>query len=215
VPPLALSSFTLDGVRTVIEDSQGATTLDATFDLTGSAVVTPDLFSPCRVAALSLVLSGSARVETGGRDLTLSFSSTQLRLDVEQFSADCVPIGYTMTLNGDAGFTDEDSGQTFSGEFTDFVIGIDAVGADTSMTLAGMLDSDCLGVVVSFMTPTAMVFAPGAPCPSSGVVLTTAMGTTDRVTYTPSGIEIDLGDDGGPPDETHAGCAAANLCPGP
>jgi hypothetical protein len=215
VPPLALSAFTLDGVRAVIDDAQGTTTLDATFDLTGSATVTPDLFSPCRVAALTLQLSGSARVETGGRDQTLNFSSTQLRLDIEQFSADCVPLAYTMTLNGDAGVTDEDSGQTFSGDFVDFVIGIDAVGANTSMTIAGMLDSDCLGVVVSFTTPTAMVFAPGTPCPTSGVVLTTASGTTDRVTYTPSGIEIDLGDDGGPPDETYAGCAAANLCPGP
>jgi subtilisin-like proprotein convertase family protein len=214
LPPLSLSTLSINGVRVIAKSAQGATTLDATFNLTGSASITPDLLSPCRVSALSLTLSGSASVQAAGRDVDLSFTNTQLRLDVQQFSTACVPVRYNVTVNGMAGFTDHASGQTLNGSFTNFVLTDDTTGGSDVIMLAGMLDSTCLGTAVTYSTPTALVFPLNMACPNAGALLVSANAMTDRITYTASGgVQIDLGNNGGAPDETYASCLALGPCP--
>jgi hypothetical protein len=43
---------------------------------------------------------------------------------------------------------------------------------------------------------TALSFPPAAVCPIQGTVRVTAGGHTHRVTYTSTGVDIDLGDNG-------------------
>jgi hypothetical protein len=121
-----------------------------------------------------------------------------------------------MTLNGMASFTEQGSGQTFGGQFTNFVITNDTTGGNDVITFAGSVNSACLGTQVTYSTPTALVFPLTMPCPTAGALLVTASGMTDRVTYTPAGgVLIDLGNNGGTPDQMFATCLDLDVCPMP
>lgn len=214
VPPLSLSTFNLNFLDVASRNSQGATRLTATLNLNGSATVTPNLAIPCRISAIDLTLTGTAAVVTGTRVLSLSFNSTQVRLDVQQFGADCVPTRYSLTLNGAASFNDPVSGESFNGTFTNFVFTDDTTALNEAMTLSGMVTSTCLGTTQTYSTPTALVFAAGMVCPSSGSILVTANGVTDLITYSAAGVQIDRGNNGGAPDESYGTCAGLHACGG-
>jgi len=215
-PPLTLSSISLSGVQVEVKDAQNATVLSATFNLTGSASATVDLFSSCLISALDMTLDGTATVQAGSRNFSIDFDGTHVLLEILEFSADCVPVRYRMTLNGMASFTDQGSGDSFAGTFTDFALTDDTTSGNDVVTLDGMVNSTCLGTTVTYSTPTALVYSAGTPCPTAGSILSTAGGTTDRITFTAlGGVEIDLGNNGGIPDDSYASCTdpALRACP--
>jgi hypothetical protein len=212
VPPLSLSSFTTDGLMVTARNAQSMITLSAGFDISGSVAVTPDLVSNCRVAALDLILSGAATVETPARNVRLDLNSTQIRIEVQQFSSACVPVRYRMTLNGAARFTDQTSGQVFEGGFSNFVLTSDTTGANELISLAGTVSSPCLGGAVTYSTAANLEFVSAAACPIAGTMLAVAGPATDRIVYTAGGgVQIDLGNNGSI-DEAHPGCLDLSPC---
>lgn len=214
LPPLSLSTLTINNVEVVAKNSQATTTLTADFNLTGSASVTPDLASACRISAFALVLSGSASVQAAGRDISLGFHNTQMNVEIQQFSTACVPVQYRITINGMLDLTDQSSGQMLSGNFTNFVVTDDTTGGNDVVTLTGKLNSTCLGTEVTYTTSTALVFPVAAACPNAGVLLVADSVATDRLTYSATGgVDIDLGNNGGAADESYASCLALGACP--
>lgn len=210
LPPLALSTLGITGLHIT---ASGGAALTATVNVTGSLTVTPDIFSQCKIAAADLILSGTIEVQTMTLDQTLTFSNTAVRIEVEQFNDDCVPLIYTITLNRDVTLTDTE-GHTFSGTFTNFVFTDDTTGSSDVVTLNGNVASSCFGTEVLFATVTPLSIPPSALCPTAGVVRATASGTGNRIIYSASGVGLDLGDDGSV-DESFLDCLQAELlaCP--
>ena len=215
LPPLVLSTVTVGGVTVTVRNAQGTTTSRGVFNLTGSATATPDLSSDCRIAALDMVLTGSADVQSGGIDLRLGFTATQVRVAIDTFSADCVPVVFTMTINGPLTITGPAFGGDFSGNFTDFVFTDDRSSGADVVRLSGQVNSACFGTPVTYATQTELTIPAGLACPSAGVLLISARGVTDRVSFTATGgVAIDLGNNGGAPDQTFQSCTDSALsCP--
>jgi hypothetical protein len=216
LPPLALSTVSLSNVQVVVKNAAAVTTLSAQFNLTGSLTATPALLSACKVSGLTMTLNGTMDVQTGTLSETLMFQSTNIKLDVTQFSSSCVPVIYQMTLNGNASFDVAALGSALSGTFTNFVFGDDTTSGTDLITIDGQLNSACLGSTVMFSTPVALSVSPAMVCPAAGAVLVTEGGTTDRLNYTAGGgIDIDLGNNSSI-DEMLASCLDPQLymCPG-
>jgi hypothetical protein len=103
------------------------------------------------------------------------------------YSADCVPLAYTLTFNGLASFTPmpgvplaalggiigED---TFAVTFNDFVLEQDASTNPITVQMTGGLASDCYGGLVSLQTFAPIAVAAGDLCPSSGELDVTGTG---------------------------------------
>ena len=215
LPPLALSTLSLSNVQAVVKNAAAATTLSAQFNLTGSLTATPSLLSACKVAGLTMTLNGTMDVQAATLSETLMFQSTNIKLDVTQFSQSCVPVIYQMTLNGNASFDVAALGNALSGTFTNFVFGDDTTLGNDLITIDGQLSSTCLGTAVMFSTPVALSLTPGVVCPAGGAVLVTESAKTDRLTYTATGgINIDLGNNS-TIDEMLAACLDSQLyqCP--
>ena len=225
-PPLVLSTATVTGLQITAKNSAMAVTLSATVDLMGSVSVTPD-FNPsntCHISALDMMISsGNVTVQSGAVNLSETFSNTDIAVTVSQFSADCVPVKYTMTITGAATFSGASVGGTLAAVFTSFIFTDDSTSGNDSVTLNGKLNSTCLGTEITLNIPPAQVMdaaltvQAGAVCPSAGSLRATQMGTTDRVTYTAAGgVQIDLGNNGGAPDKSYDSCLDSSLymCPG-
>lgn len=214
LPPLALASMVLNGVTVEALDASSQRTLLGTFNLNGSAVVTPDLSSSCRISAFEMTVSGSAVVEAGALSVTMGFNTTRMKVAVQQFSSDCVPLRYTMTINGPLSLTTPSFGE-FAATYTDFVFGDDTSGGGDLVTLNGLVQSNCFAAPVTYATDTAMTLVRASACPTAGVLRLSAGSATDRVHFTSSGgVEIDRGNNGST-DETYPSCTAAELtaCP--
>jgi 5-hydroxyisourate hydrolase-like protein (transthyretin family) len=211
-PPLALSTFAVTGLQ-VTAANAGGTTLSAGVNLTGSLSVTPDIFSSCKISAVDMTLNGTISVQVGTLSETLTFNNTSVRVEVGQFNDDCVPLIYTITLNGSATLAGG-GGASFSGTFTDFVFTDNTTTGNDLVILNGAVDSTCLGTAATFQTQTSLSFPPAAVCPIQGAVRVTSGGHTDRVTYRSAGVDIDLGDNGSV-DESFTNCVDLQLlaCP--
>jgi CARDB protein len=214
VPPFSLSTLATTGLHVTSTNASAITTLDAQLVITsGSLSVTGDILSPCKVSAFDMTLTGSAVIQA----TTLGFDHTSIHLDLDAFSADCVPIDYRMKLNGTATVAADEIGSAFSGAFTNFLLHDDVSTGNDQIDLMGQVSSTCLGTTVTIpSTPMPISLTPGMPCPTGGTILVSALGTTDKITYTPSGgVEIDLGNNGGSPDQSFSSCLNSNLyvCP--
>jgi hypothetical protein len=213
LPPLELSSFAVSNLH-ITAVNGGVTTLNATVNLTGSLNVSPDLLSACKIAAIDMTLTGTVAVQTSALNETLGFDNTEVRIDIDQFSIDCVPLIYSITLNGAATLTDVVGG-TFSATFTGFVFHDDRTSGNDVATVNGIVNSACLGGDdVTFQTVTPLSIPPGSVCPTLGAIRVTAGGKTDRITYTSGGVTIDVGDNGST-DESYDSCLDSRLfaCP--
>lgn len=215
VPPISLSSVNVNGVQVTVKDGSGMTTLSGMFNLTGSVSATINPLNACLIQALDMTLTGTASVQSGALDYVVGFNNTHVVLNVNQYSPDCVPVNYRMTVNGAATFSTPAVGGTFSGTFTNFVFTDDTTSGRDEVTVNGKINSTCLGTEVMFTTINDLIIPPSMPCPNAGLVVVSAMGTSNQVFYnTIGGVDIDLGSDGSI-DETFATCLDAQLyaCP--
>ncbi|MGD9765489.1 MAG: hypothetical protein AB7V27_17470, partial [Candidatus Binatia bacterium] len=194
VPPLALSTASISNVQVVTKNSAMVTTLTATFNLTGSVTVTPDLFASCRISGFTTMLNGTMAVQSAAVSSTATFQNTGVVLHIDQFSTSCVPVVFQLTLNGGATFDVSGVGNPLSATFSNFEFGDNTTSGNDVITMNGQLSSDCLGAGVVFDTQTPLTIPPGMLCPTSGAVLVTVGQTTDRLNYTAGGgVAIDLG----------------------
>jgi hypothetical protein len=168
LPPLQLSTLTVNGVEVSVSNDGGMEIEHATFNVNGSLTATPNLLSACRVSALDLVLSGTIEVNTGALNTTLQLDSNHLLLDIDSFSSDCVPTVYRLTLNDPITLSLAGVGDNLAATFTDFVLRVDSTGGDDQMRLIGDVSADCYGGVATFTTVSDLVYPRLSVCPSAG-----------------------------------------------
>jgi hypothetical protein len=207
LPPATLT-INLQGT---FEDQSSNPTLNVSANLTGAATAI-QLGGSCYLTGITLTLNGSlsaAVPDDGGT--TVTFDNTIVNATVSQFNADCVPLIYTLTFNGDATFTETSSGDSFDATFDDFMFTQDATSSPTEVQLSGGMSSTCFGGAVTIATVEPLLSQYGTPCFTGGVLEVTSETETERVIYSAGGgVGIDANLDG-TPEQTYASCLAPEL----
>ena len=211
------TSSTLSTQNLTIQSQTAAGTTTASFSNFSATLALSCSSSPCQCTydTVGLQLTGTISVVT--TDVGGATSSTQatfaqgstISITIDQYEpSQCVPLVYTMTVNGDVSLTTDGNG--FQAVFTDYTLHDDATSGHDMVQVSGQVTSACLGGAVSFLTRTDLAL--GGACPQAGAVV---VNDTDLVSYTGTGgVEIDLGDNGSV-DATFSTCLDPQLfaCP--
>jgi subtilisin-like proprotein convertase family protein len=219
IPPWAATI----AVQAVFRSPQQALQLTATAALEGT--INPQLGGSCGATAASMTLSGTVRtVFADGSEAALTLTNTAIGITVATFNADCVPINYTITLNGPAtvsgivggvgalvsGGTPPDSVPV---TFTNFSVAQNATSTPTLTTLGGDVSVTCAASPLHFETLQALAQAVGAPCPQAGQLKITTGAQQTRLTYRAGGgVGLDENGDGTVDDELDSCQDAPLLC---
>ncbi|MDX2168302.1 MAG: proprotein convertase P-domain-containing protein [Deltaproteobacteria bacterium] len=217
IPPWAATI----AVQAVFRSPQDALQLTATAALEGT--VNPQLGGSCGATAATMALTGTVRtVFADGSEAALTLANTAVGITVATFNADCVPIDYTITLNGPAtvsgivgGVGGLVGGAAAAGSvpvtFTNFTVAQNATGTPTLSALGGAVSVACAASPLQFETLQALAQAVGAPCPQAGLLRITSGGQQTRLTYRAGGgVGLDADGDG-TVDEELASCQDAPL----
>jgi len=173
----------------------------------------------CSYDTVTLHLSGSMAVTSKDsmdhvRTMTqATFTNDDIGIMVEQYGSQCVPIIYSMQLDGAVGLTTD--GNSFQATFSNYVLHDNATSATDIVDVSGQVSSGCLGGAVVLSTQTLMSIAAGDACPSGGEIQVAAGERVDLVRYTaPGGVEIDFFADDSV-DESFVSCLDPRLaqCP--
>ncbi len=131
---------------------------------------------------------------------SVSWMGTSVSIAVSALSMDCVPVGYTVTVNGDASIDREGPvpsgeaaqsggvfGVMFDVNFEDFVVAVSGDGNMSQLDISGMLTSTCLGETVTLSTPQSLSFLLGTFCPTGGTLTVEDIGD---IVYSPAGVTV-------------------------
>lgn len=218
--PLELSTqnLTIDEVGSAGSLQASFTNFTATVNLSGSDPI-------CAYSGIDMLLTGDLSVVTknaGGMTLTSTQAQfgigSSISLLVLQYGAECLPVQYVMTVDGEVGVVT--NGHMLSANYDVYTLTNDATAGDNVLYVDGSFTSECLGLPVSFLTDNPMVLAAGSPCPSEGDVSVESEPPGDlffdSIHYGPGSVGIDEGDDGDI-DASFNSCldAALYVCPSP
>jgi hypothetical protein len=190
-------------------NDEATLTYSVAAELDGTVGLGLPLDDECTVGALNLVLNGNIiSTLANGTGVTASFFGTTVGMTAITYNADCVPIAYTLTFNGQAAFTPmfapalvapgggfgEDA---FSVTFSNFVLKQNATNDPVLVEMSGGIASDCYGGQVSLQTFAPVAIAAGQLCPNAGQLNVTGSGNSmatvvyddGMVQVTPSGGE--------------------------
>ena len=140
------------------------------------------------------------------------FNGTDIAITVQQYASQCVPVIYSMQVDGNVSLTTD--GHAFAATFANYMLADDATSGTDMVTITGGVSSDCLGAPINVTTVTSLAITNGKPCPVAGALQVAADVHTDLVSYSAGGVQIDLGNDGSV-DETFDTCLDPRLavCP--
>jgi len=184
--------------------------LDVTAELNGNFSLTTTVPVPaCLITSLTLSLNGPlASTQPDGSGVRVGFEGAQVVIDQIMFNADCVPLQYRLTFNGNATFTPLPptapllvalnglpSENQFAVIFSNFVLKQNATTDPLTVEMSGGLTSDCFGGLVGIQTFAPVAVAAGQICPTAGQLNVTGTGMTmatvvyqdGMVQVTPSG----------------------------
>ncbi len=190
------------GLEAVFRDPQAATLLTATADLTGT--INPQIGGSCRATGAALAVTGTLRATFGdGISASLTFNNIGIGVSIAAFNAQCVPVNYTMTLNGPATIAVEAAGAgaatatlPFEVMFTNLVVKQDATSNPTKTEIDGGLSAGCAGGMATLDTVQPLEQLVGASCPGGGKLKISAGMTQSQVFYLPGGkVGIDANAD--------------------
>ncbi|MBX3026464.1 hypothetical protein KF840_16270 [bacterium] len=186
-PRFAGGAYDVPDLMAVLHDASNDIVLTASGDLDGTLNLTGA--SACLAAAFSFSVNGTlSTMLPDGTAIKVQFLDTAVTMDHITYSADCVPLKYSLTFTGDAVFTPmqeallEVSAPLISGvatddgfavTFTDFVLTQDATTSPVAVTMAGTLASPCFGGELRLDTPTPLAVVAGELCPSAGEIAVT------------------------------------------
>ena len=199
------AAFATDGLSVQFSDAQATPLYGVIADLTGTAGIV-SLDANCLVGGLNLTLNGLVTLSmANGQSVSVAFFDTMVAMSAITYNADCVPLAYTLTFNGDASFTPmlgaplaalsgviaEDA---FAVTFSDFVLEQDATDLPVTVQMTGGITSDCYGGLVSLETFTPIALGAGL-CPNAGQLDVTGSGMSmatvvyddGKVLVTPAG----------------------------
>jgi hypothetical protein len=214
-PVLFLSAtFDVPALTVAFRDAAMAKTLDVAADLDGTITLPLDPPGECLVSELSLTLNGSiTSTLPDDSGVHVVFQGTTVVMSDITFNSDCVPLAYTLTLNGNATFLPMSDGffevgeflvqggapddDDFAVTFDDFVMRPDATSSPTSVTMSGNLISSCIGGTVGLQTFAPLAVAAGEICPTDGGLNVVAddTGQMASVVYKEDGsVEVEQND---------------------
>jgi hypothetical protein len=150
----------------------------------------------CLVASLLLSVNGTlSSTVMDGSGVEVEFFDTDVTMTNITYSADCVPLVYTLTFNGDAAFTPIaamppaltnglPAEPSFDVSFVNFVMKQNATTTPVTVEMDGTIISGCLGGQFVMDTLAPMAIAAGQLCPNAGQVTVTGSGNSQAtVTY--------------------------------
>ena len=201
------ATFATNGLSVQFADAQATPLYSVTADLSGTAGLGQVLDPNCLVGALNLTLDGTLTSSLpSGQGVSVTFFDTTVAMSAITYSADCVPLAYTLTFNGLASFTPTlgvplaalggiIGENTFAVTFDNFVLEQDASDDPVTVQMTGGLTSDCYGGLVSLETFAPIAVAVGDLCPNAGQLDVTGSGMSmatvvyddGQVLVTPSG----------------------------
>jgi hypothetical protein len=154
---------------------------------------------------MSVVSKDTHGVQVSSTQATFGAGST-ISITVDQYGSQCVPLVYTMQVDGSITL---DSVQA---TYIAYLLHDDASSGQDMVDVSGTVQSACFGTAVSLLTINPLAVGSGA-CPTDGSVV---VNNVDTVSYTGTGgVEIDIGSNGPPPDQTFTSCLDLGLyvCP--
>ncbi|HSQ00453.1 MAG TPA: hypothetical protein VL049_24800 [Candidatus Dormibacteraeota bacterium] len=201
------AAFATNGLSVQFADAQATPLYSVTADLSGTAGLGLPLDQNCLVGALNLTLGGTLTSSLpNGQAVSVSFIDTTVAMSAITYSANCVPLAYTLTLNGLASFTPMQAAplaalggviadDSFAVTFANFVLEQDASDNPLTVQMTGGLMSDCYGGLVSLETFAPIAVAIGDLCPNAGQLDVTGSGMSmatvvyddGKVLVTPAG----------------------------
>lgn len=209
----ASGGFSLTGDVTFT--NQGQTTLTVGMNLSGDMALFLDIFDPCFVRSLNVRASGpvNAVLPDGGGTSAL-FDDTRAVFSNPVFNADCVPVGYDLTIEGPAALTALSSGTSIVLDLDDAMISQRSTPGVAFMSIRADVRSDCLGEV-GLDAEDFGVLA-GELCPGDGDAQISVPGAVATIQYSLDDPRVTLDLDGDEePDLTRDSCNGLLVCPAP
>ncbi len=183
-------------------DGQDAVIASSTIDLMGDVDIdpVPGAGNPCAIdtdlgaqlidTVLLPALNGTVVSNVPGEgSAQVDFNATAITLAIQEYSSECIPVGFDLTLDGPASIT-QMAQQTlaFDLTFDDFTMMARSAGASGStVSVSGDLIADCFGGTVSLSTPQELSFLLGQFCPGAGTIQIQDIGD---VIYSASGVDV-------------------------
>jgi hypothetical protein len=227
--------FNLTGMATVdvvttFKNTMGDPTLVTDADLTAAFTATlrnAQVGEPCSfeldgdkvVGLLDMTLNGTlgTQLAGGAGGVSVTFQNTAADLTINAYGADCLPIDYTMvldgmaqmagTVGGAAGGGSGDPGISFDVNFEAFTVNGEVTGNTTKIEYSGKISAICFGGTATVSTPEAVQIILGQFCPEDGTIAIQGVG---QILYNSGGVGID-NDSDGTPEQTYPSCLHADL----
>jgi hypothetical protein len=198
--PLPLSaSYTVD-LGVVLTGEAGITIITANLD--GNLSLQIDPGESCLVDGLSGTINDTISIRfPNGATSSVTFTDTQFNFTDVTFDDDCVPLAYTIVLNGAASFDVRGAAliargavqdESFMVSFDNFTLRQDATMNPVAVTFGGMMTSHCFGGEIALQTLAPIAIASGQLCPRAGTLEVTQGASTSTVVYGSDGsVTID------------------------
>jgi hypothetical protein len=203
------ATFTVDGLSIEFSDDQAALRSTVTADMDGTVGLGLPVDPNCIAGSFSLVLNGTLTTTLAhGQEVGVTFLGTSALMSGYAndtgitYNADCVPIAYRITFNGNATFAPSQglpalvapggvpSSETFNVTFTNFVLKQDASSLPVAVEMSGGLTSDCYGGLVSLQTFAPIAVGAGDLCPDTGQLNVTGSGKMATVAYDDGTVQV-------------------------
>ena len=174
--------------------------LDGNVSITGAN-------AQCLVGALNLTVNGTlSSLLPDGTGVEVQFLNTGVVMNNITYNADCVPLVYTLTFNGNAIFTPlqgalleasaplgaggAPADEQFSVTFSNFVLKQNATTSPVIVEMDGNVTSTCFGGLVTLDTLTPIAIAAGQLCPNTGEIGVTGGGQMATIEYTDGMVAV-------------------------
>ncbi|MGH7789963.1 MAG: hypothetical protein ACRERC_24055 [Candidatus Binatia bacterium] len=198
------AAFDTSDLSVRFRNAQADLLLSVGADLGGSFTLAPG--GSCLVTSLNFTLNGSlVSALPDGSGIGVTFQNTTMLMNMITFNADCVPVAYKLTFNGNATFQPMaealleasaslqglvEGGDQFAVTFANFILEQNANVNPVQSKMSGNMTSTCFGGTVALQTLVPVAVASGQLCPSSGQVTASRGGVTNDVLYSNGMVTI-------------------------
>jgi hypothetical protein len=199
-------AYDVPDLTVVLRDAAMELAVTVSANLDGNLTITPS-FGACLVGALNLTVNGTlTSLLPDGTGVEVQFLNTGVVMNNITYNADCVPLVYTLTFNGNAIFTPlqgalleasaalgaggAPADEQFSVTFSNFVLKQNATTSPVIVEMDGNVTSSCFGGLVTLDTLTPIAIAAGQLCPNTGEIAVTGGGQMATIEYTDGMVAV-------------------------
>jgi hypothetical protein len=192
-------AYDVTDLTVVLRNAMMNLALTVSANLDGNVTIT-GANAQCLVGSLNLTVNGTlASMLPDGTGVEVQFLNTGVVMNAITYNADCVPLIYTLTFNGNAVFQPLENAlleasaplisgaapldQQFSVTFSNFVLKQNATTSPVIVEMDGNLTSSCFGGLLTLDTLTPLAVAAGQLCPNVGEIAVSSNGQMATVSY--------------------------------